>query len=72
MKRKMQSYKRSIIPTIFEMLVPVILIGIGFSFTKMQFRSDSHPKVMDTSAYPQKQRIVTNKELSWFHNSTFE
>ena len=68
----MQAYKRSILPTIFEMLVPVILIGIGFSFTKMQFKSDSHPKLMAPTAYPHRQRIVTNKDLVWYHNSTFE
>jgi len=31
----MKAYKRAILPTIFEILVPVILVGIGLSFTQM-------------------------------------
>jgi len=49
----MQGYKRTIISILFEMMVPVILIAIGFSFTKMQFNSDSIPKTLKPEMYPE-------------------
>ena len=35
--RKMRAYRRSLFSTVFEIMVPVILLGIGFSFTKLEF-----------------------------------
>jgi hypothetical protein len=47
------------------MMVPVILIAIGFAFTKMQFDSDSVPKILRPDMYPAKQRLLVNKNLVW-------
>lgn len=58
--RKMQAYKRTFVSILFEMMVPVILIAIGFTFTKLQFNSDSHTKTLKPEMYPERQRILVN------------
>lgn len=35
--RKMRAYRRSFFSTVFEIMVPVILLGVGFCFTKLEF-----------------------------------
>ena len=49
--------------TIFEMLVPIILIGLGFSFTKINFLVDSPPRELSIDEYAWQQRIMLNTDL---------
>lgn len=48
-------------------MIPVILVLIGFGFSKIQFFKHSADRVLDPSAYPLKQRLITNNKV-W--NST--
>lgn len=45
------------------MMVPIILIGLGFSFTKVNFLVDSPPRELSIKEYAWKQRLMLNTEL---------
>lgn len=45
------------------MLVPIILIGLGFSFTKVNFLVDTPPRDLSISQYAWKQRLMLNTEI---------
>jgi hypothetical protein len=54
--------RRSLASTMFEMLVPVILILLGLLFTKVHFDIDSPPRQLVVDLYPGVQKIMTNSE----------
>ena len=45
------------------MMVPIILIGLGFLFTKVNFLVDSPPRELSIKEYAWKQRLMLNTEL---------
>ena len=48
--------------TLFEILVPAILILVGFSFTKVHFPIISPPRTLRPELYPWKQRIMVGSK----------
>jgi hypothetical protein len=51
-----------------EIFIPVILVIIGFGFSKVQFYFNSHERVLSPSLYPLRQRLLVNSNL--LSNST--
>jgi len=50
-KRKLLFHKRNFKETIFEMLVPIIMILIGLSLTKINFKEETPPRDIVPEAY---------------------
>jgi len=51
-KKRTVLYCRAWLQLIFEIAVPVILVTIGFTMTKVQFFFDSDPRWLQTKLYP--------------------
>lgn len=47
---------------VFELIVPVLLVSIGFAFTQIQFFYESPARRLETKLFPLPQRIVMNRE----------
>jgi hypothetical protein len=63
MSRKMRAYRRSFFSTVFEIMVPVILLGVGFSFTKLEFDLQVVERHVVPESFPWSQRVMVNKRL---------
>ena len=55
-------YKRSPRTLAVEILIPLILVIIGLSFTKVSFFFQSPPRTLLISEYPWEQRLLLNNE----------
>lgn len=62
-KRKLLFHKRDLKETIFEMLVPAILVVIGLSLTSLDFKEDIVARPLTPHAYKWQQRLLVNKYL---------
>ena len=56
-------YKRNYKGLIIEVLIPVLLVLIGFAFTKIQFFNNAPDRELDPSLFPLKQRIICNEKV---------
>jgi hypothetical protein len=61
--KRLQLYKRNYKGLIVEVLIPVLLVLIGFAFSKVQFFFNSPERILRPSEFPLKQRIVVNQNL---------
>ena len=59
----MRAYRRSFFSTVFEIMVPVILLGVGFSFTKLEFDLQVVERHVVPESFPWSQRVMVNKRL---------
>ena len=67
--RKIRSYKRTLMSTLFEVTVPVILLGLGFCFTKLEFDLNIVERQIKPEVYlPMTQRIMVNSRLAYEHD----
>jgi hypothetical protein len=62
-QRKTSFYKRNVITTIFEVMVPVLLLTIGLCFTKLEFDLTIMSRRVMPELFPKKQRILFNQLL---------
>ena len=69
--KRFNLYKRNYKGIIFEILIPVLLVLIGFGFSKVQFFYDSPARVLSPAEYPMKQRIQANLNLMRTSSSNF-
>lgn len=53
-KKRLILYRRSYKSLIIEILIPVVLVMIGFGFSKIQFFINSPERNLSTSNYPYK------------------
>lgn len=56
-------YRRNYKGLIVEVLIPVLLVIIGFAFSKVQFFFNASERTLSPSLYPNPQRILMNKYL---------
>ena len=56
-------YKRDRTGLVCEVVIPIILVLIGLSLTKIDFLKASDAKPLVPSAFPLKQRILMNENL---------
>eukprot|EP00347_Sterkiella_histriomuscorum_P006793 403351411 len=63
LKKRTQIYKRNYKGLIVEILVPVILVILGFAFSKVQFFINSPGRPLTTNLVPHKQRMIVNSNL---------
>ena len=61
--RKFRAYKRSLFSTLFEIMVPVILLGVGFCFTKLEFDLKHVERHVGPESFPWSQRVMVNRRL---------
>lgn len=55
--------------TLFEVTVPVILLGLGFCFTKLEFDLNIVERQIKPEVYlPMTQRIMVNSRLAYEHD----
>lgn len=52
--KRMNIYKRNVKGLVTEIIIPVILVLIGFAFTKVQFFNDSPARYLIPNDYPLK------------------
>jgi ATP-binding cassette subfamily A (ABC1) protein 3 len=62
-RKRFNIYKRNYKGLIVEILIPVLLVLIGFGFSKVQFFFSSPERVLKPDAFPLKQRIQVNNNL---------
>jgi len=62
-KRKLMFHRRNLKETLFEMLVPAILVIIGLSLTCLDFKEAVYPRTLTPDNYHWKQRILVNENL---------
>lgn len=53
-RKRLFIYRRNYKALVVEVLIPVILVVIGFAFSKIQFFYDPSERVLEPSAYPLK------------------
>ncbi len=70
-RKRFNIYKRNYKGLIVEVLIPVLLVLIGFGFSKVQFFFDSPERILTPDAYPLKQRIQANLNLMRTSGSDF-
>ena len=56
-------YKRNYKGLITEILIPVVLVLIGFGFSKVQLFFNSPSRTLSPSDFPLKQRITVNNNI---------
>jgi hypothetical protein len=61
LRRRTQIYMKNKSALIFEILVPVFLVCIGLSFSKVDFFRDSPDRILQPSEYPLSQKILFNE-----------
>ena len=61
--KRFWTYRRNYKGLIVEIFIPVLLVLIGFAFSKVQFFFDSPERPLDVSLFPLKQRILVNQNL---------
>lgn len=61
--KRFWTYKRNYKGFIVEVFIPVLLVLIGFGFSKIQFFFDSPERPLVPSLFPLKQRIIVNTDL---------
>lgn len=59
-RKRMQLYKRNYKGLFVEVFIPVILVLIGFGFSKVRLFADAPERTLAPAAYPWKQRILVN------------
>ena len=62
-QRKTCYYRRNVVSTIFEVMVPVALLTIGLCFTKLEFDLTLFSRRVIPELFPLKQRLLFNYEL---------
>ena len=55
-------YRRNRRGLVIEVLIPVLLVLIGFAFSKVQFFNPQPDRLLVPSLYPLKQRILVNQD----------
>ena len=56
-------YRRNYKSLLVEIFIPVLLVLLGFAFSKIQFYFDSPDRTLTTDLLPAKQRILVNTDL---------
>ena len=64
-------YKRNYKGLIIEVLVPVLLVLLGFGFSEVQLFFESPERILTPTEYPLRQRIQANLNLMRPSNSDF-
>lgn len=62
-RKRLHQYRRNYKGLVVEILVPVLLVLIGFAFSKVQFFVSSPNRPLSPDLFPLKQRIVVNQNL---------
>lgn len=62
-RKRMNIYKRNVKGLVTEIIIPVILVLIGFAFTKVQFFNDSPARYLTPNDFPLKQRMSMNGNI---------
>lgn len=62
-KKRLNVYKRNVKGLITEIIIPIILVLIGFAFTKVTFFKNSPDRNLTPYDYPLKQRMEINGNL---------
>ncbi len=53
---------------IFEIMVPVILVAVGFTFGSLKFENEGPIREISANLYPAIQRILVNQHLGVLSN----
>ncbi|CDW85159.1 abc transporter family protein [Stylonychia lemnae] len=67
-RKRIQLYKRNYNGLVVEILIPVLLVLIGLSFTRVRFLKDGPVRELKPDTFPLKQRVQYNNEF--FLNSS--
>lgn len=59
-RKRYYTYRRNYKALLIEIFIPVLLVLIGFSFSKVQFFFNSPERLLTPSLLPLKQRILVN------------
>ena len=61
--KRLRIYSRSVKALLLELFIPVLLIIVGFSLSKLNFFYDSSSRELSTSIFDKRQRILVNKDI---------
>lgn len=62
-RKRFFMYKRSFKTFIVEILIPILLVILGLSFSKITFFFNSPERILSTGYYPPKQALTVNADL---------
>lgn len=62
-KKRMDIYKRNVKGLVTEIIIPVILVLIGFGLSKISFFNNSPTRLLEPSTFPLKQRMIVNGNI---------
>lgn len=69
MTRRLTAYSRNKAGTLFEMLVPVILIFVGLCFTRVTFLAEAPDRNLVIDELEWQQRVLVNTDLVRYHGA---
>jgi hypothetical protein len=69
MTRRLTAYARNKAGTLFEMLVPVILILVGLCFTRVNFLSEAPDRNLVIDELDWQQRVLVNTDLVRYYGA---
>ena len=62
-RKRYYTYRRNFKGLLIEVFIPVLLVLIGFAFSKVQYFFNSPERLLTPTLFPLKQRILVNSNL---------
>lgn len=69
MTRRLTAYSRNKAGTVFEMLVPVVLIFVGLCLTRVTFLAEAPDRNLVIDELAWQQRVLVNTDLVRYHGA---
>lgn len=64
-RKRFFMYRRSIKTFLTEIFIPIILVILGFAFTKVELFFTAPIRVLTPDVYPSRQRILVNENVTF-------